>query len=33
MRVAIDNMFNTLNTENLIKNMDVALKNYTPIGK
>lgn len=31
LRIAVDNAFNTINTENLIQNMDVPLANYTPI--
>lgn len=33
LRVFIDNQFNTLNTENLIKNLDITLKSGTPIGR
>lgn len=33
LRVFIDNLFNTQNTEKLIDNLGVALKNYTPIGR
>jgi hypothetical protein len=31
IRTAIDNAFNTANTEKLIKGMDVSLNNYTPV--
>ena len=31
LRIAADNAFNTINTENLISDMDVPLANYTPI--
>ena len=31
LRVALDNAFNTRNTEELISNMDVPLANYTPV--